>query len=102
MKQILSEINGLIISDKEITVIAHPTTIFTDDNVKVNTFDKELFETDLTTPQVDEILNQVAEKNILVDVIELEDSPHSIASENAIEILVKVQEKILVLIDPEL
>jgi len=89
MKQILSQINTLIVSDSELQVLTHPTTVFTDDNVMVEGFDKEVFVTGLTSKLIDSTLDQIAEIEPVIDVINLEDSPRTTASDAAVQKLIE-------------
>jgi len=89
MKQILSQINTLIVSDSESEVLVHHTTVFTDDNVMVEGFDKEVFVTGLTSKLIDSTLDQIAEIEPVIDVINLEDSPRTTASDAAVQKLIE-------------
>jgi len=89
MKQILSQINTLIVSDSESQVLVHHTTVFTDDNVMVEGFDKEVFVTGLTSKLIDSTLDQIAEIEPVIDVINLEDSPRTTASDAAVQKLIE-------------
>lgn len=84
MKQILSTQNTLIVSDNEAVVLAHPTTVFTDDHVLVESFDKEVYATGLRSELVDSALAQIAEIEPVIEIIQLEDSPRTPASDEAV------------------
>jgi len=98
MKQILSIDNTLIISDTEAVVLAHPTTVFTDDNVTVQPFTDQLVASGMRSELVDSALNQIAEIEPVIEVISLEDSPRTSESDEAVE---KLLEKGSVIITTE-
>lgn len=88
MKQILSTKNTLIVSDNEAVVLAHPTTVFTDDNVMVESFDTEVYATGLRSELIDSALIQIAEIEPVIEVVSLEDSPRTEQSDEAVEKLI--------------
>jgi hypothetical protein len=98
MKQILSIQNTLIVSDIEAVVLAHPTTVFTDDNVQVELFADELYTQGLNTDHVDSTLNQLADIEPVITVVSLGDSPRTTASDEAVSKLVA---KNTIIITPE-
>lgn len=88
MKQIYTE-KAVILDDNGI-VVYHPTTVFTNDSVEVNQFDSELIVSGLQSVAVDNIINQLAEKQVPVEVVWLEDAPRTYSSNEAIEKLINL------------
>jgi hypothetical protein len=99
MKQILSTQNTLIVSETEAIVLAHPTTVFTDDNVQVETFANELFTSGLGTDHVDSTLIQLADIDPVIAVVSLGDSPRTTASDEAV---IKLLAKDTIIITPDI
>ena len=87
MKQIYTE-KAVILDDNGI-VVYHPTTVFTNDTVEVNQFDNELIVSGLQSVAVDNIINQLAEKQVPVDVVWLEDAPRTQQSDEATNKLIE-------------
>lgn len=88
MKQILSLNNTLIASQKEAVILAHPTTVFTDDDVLVEQFENELYASGLPSGHVDSTLKQLAEIEPVIEVVSLEDSPRTPESDEAVNKLI--------------
>ena len=55
----------------------------------VEGFDKEVFVTGLTSKLIDSTLDQIAEIEPVIDVINLEDSPRTTASDAAVQKLIE-------------
>ena len=87
MKKVL--ISKAVIVQDDVVVLNHPTTVFTDDNIPVNQFDNELIVEGLKSMQVDSVINQIAEKEIQVEVIWLEDLPRTTDSDAAVVKLIE-------------
>lgn len=88
MKQVLSEQNAVIVGN-DVNVIAHPTTIFTDDEINVIQFDKELLVENLTSKKIDETLIKISEIGIEPVIIQLYDEPRTTDSDSAVEKLIE-------------
>jgi hypothetical protein len=100
MKQVLSLNKALIASTTEIIAIDHPSTIFTDDDVDVNLFTNQLILEGFTTDKVDNTLISVAESNINVEIIHIENEPRTNISDLSVAKLI-AQGSTIITVDDE-